>query len=282
MSFLRTIINQSIEWIFGGTLFLGIPSYALAIVIFTFLLKMLLFPLMLTQMRSMKKMQDLQPEVAIINEKHKANPQKRQEETAKLYQKNKVNAFAGCLPLLVQMPILFALFAALRGFVPRFPEYYTMHLLPGALWLDSLSAAGGWTLAIVVAGSTFWQQWVSTADKNNSMQKNMLIIMPLMMGFWAKSFPAALCIYWIVFSLMAVAQQYVLDWYDNRKEQAELLRNPELAEAKRAKEEKLAATLNKGQKKKEIPAKQEEKLPEAPEKPTVEYHTKKRKLTIKR
>ena len=230
MSFLTNIITSFIEWIFQGTLFLGIPSYALAIVIFSIVLKMALLPLMLGQMRSMKKMRDIQPKIDAINEKYKANIQRRQEETVKLYQKEKINPMAGCLPLLVQMPILFALFAALRNFTPVMSEYYSLHLIPGVLWIDSLSDAGGMAMALLVAAGTFIQQWVSTVDKSNSMQRNMLIIMPLMMGFWGRTFPTALCLYWITFSIMTVLQQVGMNWYDDHLKKKESLEEDEKGE----------------------------------------------------
>ena len=296
MSFLTNIITSFIEWIFQGTLFLGIPSYALAIVIFSIVLKMALLPLMLGQMRSMKKMRDIQPKIDAINEKYKANIQRRQEETVKLYQKEKINPMAGCLPLLVQMPILFALFAALRNFTPVMSEYYSLHLIPGVLWIDSLSDAGGMAMALLVAAGTFIQQWVSTVDKSNSMQRNMLIIMPLMMGFWGRTFPTALCLYWITFSIMTVLQQVGMNWYDDHLKKKESLEEEEKGEIIDVPKKKDYSQLNaakkeaKKQKQLEQQQLQEQKAKEQKqlssqnkkEKPPLHHNAKERKLVIKK
>ena len=114
---------------------MGVPSYGLAIIMFTILLKIVLFPLTVTQMRSMRAMQELQPKIKAIQDRYKDKPEKSQEAVMKLYKEAGANPFAGCLPLLVQMPILFALFSALRTF------FNQKIANAGFLWIQNLGYA---------------------------------------------------------------------------------------------------------------------------------------------
>ena len=113
MSFVNGFI-VILQYLYRVSVAMGVPSYGLAIIMFTILLKVVLFPLTVTQMRSMKAMQELQPKIKAIQERYKDKPQKSQEAVMKLYKEAGANPFAGCLPLLIQMPVLFALFSALR------------------------------------------------------------------------------------------------------------------------------------------------------------------------
>jgi len=224
-----------LEKLFDLTLAIGIPNYALAIIIFTLVIKLVLFPLSIKQLRSMRQMQNLQPKIKELEAKYgKQNTQKKQEETMKLYKENNVNPMSGCLPLLIQMPILFALFQVLRDFVPANPQYYKLW------WLGNLSNPDPtWALAIIVAAASFFMQYVSTTNKNDTMQKTMLYMMPIMFGWMARSFPAGLSIYWTFFSLFGVVQQLVINQMMKKEEAAAKAKE----EAKGEKQEKDSAFL---------------------------------------
>ncbi|RYD05616.1 hypothetical protein N752_08440 [Desulforamulus aquiferis] len=112
------------NWLYSLTVSIGLPSYALAIVILTVIIKVALYPLSKKQMQSMVMMQKLAPEIKAIQEKYKTkDPQKMQQLIMELYKQHNVNPMAGCLPLLVQMPILIALYRALFDFPFLNPEH---------------------------------------------------------------------------------------------------------------------------------------------------------------
>lgn len=201
-----------LERVFDLTMSLGVPSYALAIFIFTIIIKLLMQPLMNKQLRSTRQMGKIQPRIQELQKKYTGNPQKLQQETMKLYKEVGFSPFAGCLPLLIQMPIMIALFQALRTFPPAHPQYFSF------FWINNLSdlsssypGLSGWILPVITGGATFFQQYLSIANKNDQTQKMMLFMMPVMFGFFTRSFPAFLALYWIYYSLIGAAIQVVLN-----------------------------------------------------------------------
>jgi len=190
---------------------LGIPNYGLAIIIFTIAVKLLMFPLTAQQIRSMKKMQELQPKVQEIQKKYKDSPQKSQQMVMELYQKEKVNPFSGCLPLLIQMPILFALFSALRTFFDpvQHPPYVNLEHA-NFFWISNLGSPDPFVLPVLAAVFTYLQQTVSMPAGQDQTQKTMLYVMPIFMGWISRSFPAGLALYWVVYSIVSALEQLVL------------------------------------------------------------------------
>lgn len=208
---LVNFISNSIQFFYNLTASIGFPNYGLAILLFTVVVKMILFPLTATQVRSMKKMQEIQPKIKELQAKHKKDPQKAQQAVMELYQKAGVNPFAGCLPLLVQMPILFALFSSLRVFFDpvKHPAYVNLdhaHFL----WISNLGTPDPWILPVLVAGFTFLQQKISMGASNDQTQKTMLYVMPLMIGWFSRSFPSGLALYWVMYSIMSGLEQLVI------------------------------------------------------------------------
>lgn len=188
------------------TVNIGIPSYALAIFLLTLLIRVVLYPLNNKQLTSTKKMQEIQPKLKEIQKKYKNNPEKANQEVIKVYKENKVNPMAGCLPLLIQMPIIIALFQALRQF-----EY--TDLGAAFFWIPHLKNPDPLMILPVVVGiATYFQSKVSMANTENNpqaaaTQKTMLYVMPLMIGWMSTKFPAGLCLYWIFYSLTGIIQQ---------------------------------------------------------------------------
>ncbi|MEZ4812360.1 MAG: YidC/Oxa1 family membrane protein insertase [Caldisericia bacterium] len=184
---------------------IGFGSYGIAIIILGILLKIVLVPLTNVQFKSMKQNAEVQPLIKKINEKYpgKENAQKRQEETMKIYKEHNVNLFAGCLPLLVQMPIIIALYTAISNYAPfSFSSF---------LWMPSLGAPDPfWIMAILMGLTTWFQQRVSQMpgqESNMAMQ----VIFPLFLAYIAFSFPSALTIYWVTFSIVSIAHQMVFN-----------------------------------------------------------------------
>ena len=204
-----------IYYIYLGTEWINIPNYGLAIIIFTILVKLCLFPLTKMQMSSMSVMQELQPRIKEIQDRYKDKPEKAQEKVMKLYNDRKVNPMAGCLPLLIQMPIIFALFSSLRVmFDPvNHPSFVDM-TKANFLWIDNLGMPDPIILPILVAVATFGQQYMSSmataGGKNDSTQKTMLYVMPLFVGWITRTLPAGLAIYWVMYSIVSAVEMIVI------------------------------------------------------------------------
>jgi len=200
---------NGLQHLYNFTVSMGIPSYALAIIILTLIIKILLYPLTYKQMHSMKKMQELQPMITEAQNKYKKNPQKAQQVVMEIYKENNVNPLAGCLPLLIQMPILIALFQALNTF-----QYSDV----GAsfLWVEHLKNPDPIILPVIVAATTFMQTKLTSppSTANNSAastQKTMLYAMPLLIGYMSTRFPAGLSLYWIGFNVFGTLQQLYIN-----------------------------------------------------------------------
>lgn len=200
-------LNNVLEKLFDFTQLIHLPSYALALLIFTIAIKLLLYPLAIKQMRSTRDMQKLQPKLKALQEKYKNNPQKLQEAQVKLYRDMKINPMSGCLPLLLQIPIIWLLFLSIRNFVPAQPEFYTF------FWIPNLSNPDptGIFLPLLVGASTFIQQWISIANREDKTQKIMLIVMPIMMAWFCRSFSAGIALYWIFYGLLSGIQQFIIN-----------------------------------------------------------------------
>ncbi|MFC4077231.1 membrane protein insertase YidC [Salinithrix halophila] len=179
----------------------ALGSYGLAILVVTVGLRLLIIPLTLKQMKSSKAMQALQPEMTKLREKYKNNQQKLQEETMKLFQKHNVNPLAGCLPILVQMPILIAFYQSIMHNTPLFEADF--------LWLQ-LGEADPYHILPVLAAVTTYLQSVMMGMSDNPQAKAFLIIMPIMIFVLSFSFPSALALYWVYGNLFTMIQYYFI------------------------------------------------------------------------
>ncbi|OMF22558.1 hypothetical protein BK133_25870 [Paenibacillus sp. FSL H8-0548] len=179
-------------------------SYGLAILLLTIIVRTLILPLTLKQYRSSKAMQALQPQMAEIKKKHKDNPQKQQEETMKLFQTHKVNPMAGCLPLIVQMPIFIALYNSIYK-NPDIREHTF-------LWLELGEKDPYYILPILAAATTFIQSKMMQKQQTQTMpgMGMMLAIFPVLIFVMAISFPAALPLYWVYSNVYTIVQNYFL------------------------------------------------------------------------
>jgi YidC/Oxa1 family membrane protein insertase len=179
-------------------------SYGLAILLLTIIVRTLILPLTLKQYRSSKAMQALQPQMAEIKKKHKDNPQKQQEETMKLFQTHKVNPMAGCLPLIVQMPIFIALYNSIYK-NPDIREHTF-------LWLQLGEKDPYYILPILAAATTFIQSKMMQKQQTQTMpgMGMMLAIFPVLIFVMALSFPAALPLYWVYSNIYTIVQNYFL------------------------------------------------------------------------
>jgi YidC/Oxa1 family membrane protein insertase len=195
-----------LNWLYQFTGSVGVPNYGIAIILLTVIIKVVLYPLTNKQMKSMMAMQQLQPKVKEIQEKWKAkDPQKMQQMIMELYKQHNVNPAAGCLPLLVQMPILFALYRSLFNF-PYINEAHASFI-----WLQNLSARDPYYILPVLAGVTTFFQSKMTTMSNDPTQRMMLYTMPVFIAWIAGTVPAGLALYWVVFNVVGIIQQFFIN-----------------------------------------------------------------------
>ena len=197
---------QLLNMLYQVTVKIGLPSYALAIVILTISIKMILYPLTKKQMQSMVIMQRLQPKITEIQDKwKKRDPKKAQELIMQLYKDNNASPMAGCLPLLIQMPILIALYRTLFGFT------YINEAHAGFIWISSLSAKDPLMILPVLAAVTTFLQAKMTMTASDPTQRMMLYMMPLVIGWISLNLPSGMVLYWVVFNIVGMAQQYYIN-----------------------------------------------------------------------
>ena len=179
-------------------------------------------------------MQEIQPEMLELQKKYATNREKLSEEMARLYQEYNVKPMAGCLPLLVQMPIIYVLFYTIRE--------YDFNENAAFFWIDSLNNVDPMhILPFVLGAAMFFQQKLAmagtTMDSNNpanQTMKMMLYVMPIMMIFMGWQFPSGLCLYWITTSVFMVFQQMLM----NHIRKKELAKRAEERAARQAEREK--------------------------------------------
>nr|WP_245339424.1 YidC/Oxa1 family membrane protein insertase [Paenibacillus shirakamiensis] len=185
------------EW-FGG-------EYGFAILVMVLIVRTIILPLTLKQVKSSRAMQAIQPEIAKIKEKHKDNPQLQQQETMKLFQENKVNPMAGCFPLIIQMPIFIALYNSIV-YNPLIREH-------SFLWLELGKPDHLFILPALAALSTFVQTKMMSNMNPAGMQgpmQFMMFIYPVLIFIMAYNFPAALPLYWFYSNIYTIVQNYFL------------------------------------------------------------------------
>lgn len=181
-----------------------IPNYGLVIILFALLVKIVTLPLSLKSFKSMAAMRDLAPKLEQLKTKYKNNPKDMNTEMLRLYKEHGVNPVSGCLPMLMQMPLFFALFSVFRSTI-------LLRNAPFVGFISDLShGATGFTdpyiiLVLLMIGAQFLSQFLTMAPTQQN--KMFLYIMPLLMGFLFYSFSAGLVIYWTAFSLFSL-----LDW----------------------------------------------------------------------
>lgn len=207
-----------------------VGDIGIAIIILTVLLKLVLWPLTQKSLQSQKMLQSLQPKLKELQEKHKGDKQALTQATMALYKEEKVNPFSSCLPLLIQLPFLFALYRVLVDGLhsKSFDSLYGFVHNPGTINVMSLGflnlAAASIPLAIIAGGAQFWQAKMmprpvvpsnaGPGAKDEStmavMNKQMLYLAPLMTVFIGAKLPGGLALYWVVMSLLTVLQQHLI------------------------------------------------------------------------
>lgn len=189
-------------WLFVN-LYKVFANYGVVIIIFTGLMKVIFHPLTHKSVKAQTKMQEVQPLINELREKYKKDPQRLNQEIMKLYKEYKVNPFGGCLPLLLQMPLFWALFTICRSTIELRQANFIF-------WLNDLSQMDPYRiLPIIMAATMFWQQKITIKDPK---QKAMVYFMPILFFFFFQSFPAGLTLYWTFFNIFSLIEQYYIKW----------------------------------------------------------------------
>jgi len=204
---------------FGFFSFLAIPlfwilklfynvfhNYGIAIIMLTIIVRIPFIPLINKGQKSMKKLQDLQPKMAEIRERHKKDPQKMQKELMELYKKHKVNPMGGCLPILLQIPVFFALYKVLLIAIE-------LRDAPFVLWIQDLSARDPYYILPIIMGATMVLQQKMTPTAMDPLQQKIMMFLPVIFTFLFLTFPSGLVLYWLVNNVLSIIQQF----YVNKK-----------------------------------------------------------------
>lgn len=221
-AFLGNILGSLLRLVYDlvssiGTEPKNFSYYAMAIIITTVLFKLMLLPLSLHQAKSSKKMAELQPLIKEVQTKYKSDPQTQTAKMQEIYKEHNYNPAAGCLPLLIQLPIILAFFAVFRE-----PAKYAF-TEPGLyeamnktfLWIPNLEIADAylWGLPLLAAATTYLQSItmvMPNSDPNaQQTQKMMNYFMPVMIFMAARGFPAGLGLYWVIGNMFTVVQQLI-------------------------------------------------------------------------
>lgn len=180
-------------------------SYGVAIILLTIAVRFVIMPLYHGQLKYMRKMQEMQPEIKRIQAKFKGDSQRINQEMMALYKRVGTNPLSGCVPMIVQLPVLWALYSAFL--------HFPYHGSRAFLWLPSLSHPDPfYILPVLVGASTFWQTFVTmpSGTVDRSQQMITFIMMPALLFFISMRYASGLSLYWLVSTLFTVGQSYVM------------------------------------------------------------------------
>lgn len=198
-------LTNALGWALEYVHALGAPWW-LSIAIVTVVVRTILFPLTIRQVKSMRAMQDLKPDMDRIRAQYKDNRQKQQEEIMKLYQERQVNPFGSCFPLLIQMPIFIGMFYVIRSFGDTHPSFTS----GGILWFQDLSAYDPFYILPILSAVTMLAASEITSKHIDPQQRWIMRILPVVFTIFLLTFPAGLFMYWITSNLVTLVQNYVI------------------------------------------------------------------------
>jgi len=198
---------RSLKWVNGY-----VGNYGWAIILLTFFINVILFPLRHKSVVSMRKMQEIQPEVKAIQERYKnlkaTDPakQKMNTEMMALYKEKGVNPASGCVPMLLTMPFIFAFYALLSTAIE-------LRGAPFIFWVHDLSAHDPYFVTPILMGvSQIWQQRLTPAAGMDPIQQKMTMLMPVFFTFLFLWYPSGVALYWLINNVFAIGQQYATNY----------------------------------------------------------------------
>jgi YidC/Oxa1 family membrane protein insertase len=188
-----------------------VGNYGIAIIILTIIIKILFWPLSQKSYKSMEKMKKIQPLMAQVREKYKDDRDQMNKEVMQLYKAHKVNPAGGCLPMLLQIPVFFALYQALLGAIELRHAAFIPHLpFTDIVWLADLSAKDPFYITPIIMGATMFLQQKMTPTAGDPTQAKIMLFMPIVFTFIFLSFPSGLVLYWMVNNILSIAQQWMI------------------------------------------------------------------------
>jgi YidC/Oxa1 family membrane protein insertase len=190
-----------------------IGNWGWAIVAITLIIRLFLYPLTFKGMVSMNKLKAISPQIKEIQAKHKGDPQKMNAKMMELYKKEGANPMGGCLPMLMQIPVFFAIYRVLLNSIE-------LKDAPWILWIQDLASMDPYyILPVLMAGTMFWQQSITPTNFTDPMQEKIMKFLPLIFMFFFITFPAGLTLYWFVNNMFSVAQQYYVNKIFDKEKQ---------------------------------------------------------------
>jgi YidC/Oxa1 family membrane protein insertase len=207
LDFLRNLLDPLFN-LMGATISTfhgwGAPWW-LAIVMLTIIVRGLLFPITYRQVKSMRRMQELKPEMDEVRSRYKDDVPKQREEMAKLYQERNVNPLGGCLPVVIQLPIFLVLYYTIRHF-DKLESFRT----GGLLWFTDLTQPDHLFILPVLYVLTMMASQELTIRNTAPQQKQLMRFLPIIFGFFLARFPSGLFVYWVTSNLITFTQNYVI------------------------------------------------------------------------
>ncbi|WP_261791950.1 membrane protein insertase YidC [Campylobacter insulaenigrae] len=194
-------------------------NWGWAIVIMTLIVRIILFPLTYKSMISMNKLKDLAPKMKEIRDRYKGDPQKMNIHMMELYKKHGANPMSGCLPILIQIPIFFAIYRVLLNAIE-------LKAAPWAFWITDLSVMDPWFVLPIFMGITmFIQQLITPMTIQDPMQAKIMKFLPLIFTFFFLTFPAGLTLYWCVNNICSLIQQVIVNKLFKNHKQEEIAKH---------------------------------------------------------
>lgn len=210
LGFLATLISYPLRLIY-----LLVNNYGLSVILLTLLVRAVMLPLYAKQIKNSAAMSEMQPKIQEIQRKYARDRELMNEKLQEFYSKNKVNPMSGCLPLLIQMPIIMGLFQLLR-----YPlNYMTDATMISAvhesfLWIQDLSQPDSWILPLLAGITTYFTYVASSSTMSGDqagMMNAMKYVFPIMIFAWGRTYPAGLALYWGVGNLFTILQTFILN-----------------------------------------------------------------------
>ncbi|MCR4601355.1 MAG: YidC/Oxa1 family membrane protein insertase [Clostridia bacterium] len=207
-------LGYVLEWLYSL-----LSNYGLAIIVFTLIIRIIIMPLYAAQLKSSRRMMEVQPLVKEIQEKYKGDAAKMNEAMQELYSEHKINPAMGCLPLLIQLPVIWGLFGLLRNpleYIADDSMILAVH--ESFFWVTDLGQPDLWVFPILAGVATFISMKLTTliSGQNNSnnptasSMKMMQYFMPIMIVWMARSMPAGISLYWVVSNIFQIFQIFVM------------------------------------------------------------------------
>jgi YidC/Oxa1 family membrane protein insertase len=181
-----------------------VNNWGWSIVILTFLIKLLFYPLSAASYKSMARMKEVQPRVMAMREANKGNPQKMNQEMMALYKKEKINPLGGCLPMLIQIPVFISLYWVLLSSVE-------IRNAPWILWIHDLAVPDPYYILPVIMAASMWVQTKLNPTPPDPIQAKVMLYMPIIFSIMFFFFPAGLVLYWVVNNILSIAQQWQIN-----------------------------------------------------------------------